>query len=62
MMASWAGVEGFSGNCLVTGFPVEELRIDFRGCMQQLTTKREILSAMAVGEKAEVPELAEALG
>lgn len=47
----------------MTGFPVEDLGIGFwRWCIEQLTTKRESISAIAVSEKPKVPKLGKAVG
>ena len=47
----------------MTGFPVEDLRIGFwRWCIEQLTTERESVRAIAVSEEPKVPKLGKTVG
>jgi hypothetical protein len=62
-MASGTDVEGLSGECVMTGFPVKQLGIGLRQrSIQELSAKGESVAAVAVGEEAEVADLGKAVG
>lgn len=62
-MANRTDFDGFSGERLVAGFPVEELGVGFRrGSVQELAAQRQSPATMTIGEESEVADLGKALG
>lgn len=62
-VANRTDIEGLSGKDLVTGSPIEELRIDFGWrSVKEFATKGKSSTALAIGKESEVAYFGEALG
>jgi len=62
-VANRTDIEGFSGEGLVTGSPIEELRIDFGWwSVEEFATKRKSATTLAIGKESEVAYFGEARG
>ena len=63
LKANGTDIEGLTREGLVTGFPVEKLRVSiWRWSLQESSAKGKPFAAMAVGKEAEVADLGKAVG